>query len=91
MEHSTAQDYSYMSNRTALFDSPDIFGMVKSIRLATNLFRLSAWLAEWPKLEFVKVHYINVNKCYFHYLTKSHFETAEERATFSSPRDVYVN
>ena len=92
MEHYTAQDYSYISNRIALFDSPDTFGRVKSNRLATNLFRLSAWLAEWPELEFVKVLKPCSKNTYiiFNDVTISHFETAEEQATFTYLGEGYV-
>jgi hypothetical protein len=93
MEHFTAQDYLYISNRIALFDRPDIFGMVKSIRLATNLFRLSAWLAELPELEFVKVlpayrRTFKKHNFIYKYVTISHFETAEEIANWTYPRSL---
>jgi hypothetical protein len=51
MEHYTAQDYSYISNRIALFVQmvSGLFGLLPII------FRLSALVGGLPELEFVNV------------------------------------
>jgi hypothetical protein len=51
MEHYTAQDYSYMSNRIALFVQmvSGLFGLLPIV------FQLSALVGGLPELEFVNV------------------------------------